>query len=161
MACELHSRSLMTRISDVLELMTVQHEEIDALLTAVLTAPATERALAVAALTAKLTAHLAVEQDLLYPELTTLVPPRVMRELLDEHAAIKRVLAELLARAATGEPIGEALGCLSTLLVGHTRWQEEHLFLEVAEALPRDTLASISERACARFEGARPLARVA
>ena len=152
----------MTRISDALELLTAQHEEIDELLAVVMTstdAGARDRTLGV--LADRLTAHLAIEQELVYPAVATVTAPGIVDELMAEHGEIKRVLAELLWFGLE-DPANELrLGVLRGLLDGHCGWQEEQLFTTVAEAMSSRELAGLGAHIHAWFGDDLGLARAA
>jgi hypothetical protein len=130
----------MRPISDALELLTAQHEQIDDLLAEArqrLT-PSTFDELA-----DKLVAHLALEQELFYPVVATAIARDVLDELVQEHVAIKRVLAEIVWLGAEDPDVGAKLSELACLLAGHCSWQEQQLFETVAESMSLDTLAAL------------------
>jgi Hemerythrin HHE cation binding domain len=126
----------MQRILDALELLTAQHDEIDALIEKIATpAKPDARGQAIADLADHLTVHLAAEQELFYPAVSTLISTEVLTELMAEHAEIKRVLADLLwFDAADDERIERKLSGLKALMECHATWQESVLFERVAEA---------------------------
>lgn len=134
----------MRNISDALELLTAQHEEIDGLL---LHVHETLDPSAFDDLADKLASHLATEQQLFYPVIEAAMSRDVYDELLREHVAIKRVLAEMLwlgvddAAAFAGKLVE-----LSQLMIGHAGWQEEELFKCVAQVVPAERLASLGRQ---------------
>lgn len=130
----------MRPIRDALELLTAQHEEIDELVIQLHQDPARET---FSRLADKLVAHLALEQELFYPVIATTISPEVLGEVLDEHGAIKRVLAELVWVGVEDPSFRARLVELGQLLCGHCGWQEEHLFETVAEAMSPESLASL------------------
>jgi hypothetical protein len=130
----------MSPISDALELLTSQHEELDFLVTQV---QQTYDSDAFDELADKLVSHLALEQELFYPAIASAIPHEVQRELLAEHIAIKRVLADLVWLGVDDKEFGGRLAELGVLLDGHAGWQEDELFTTVAEALPSDRLKSL------------------
>lgn len=132
----------MRPISDALELLTAQHEEIDFLIVQV---QQTYDADAFEELSEKLVGHLALEQELFYPAIALAMTIDVERELLAEHAAIKGVLAEMIWLGVDDTDFGTKLAELSILLDGHCRYQEDSLFEVVAETVPADRLASLGE----------------
>lgn len=136
----------MTRIADVLELLTTQHEEIDRLVTLVAeTSDVEDRYRLLDGLATKLTTHLAIEQELLYPELGGIVEPDVIREVLVEHGEIKRILADLVWLEPAGKHFETRLAMLKQLLSGHSAYQEHDLFVQVAERFCPVRLAAICE----------------
>jgi hypothetical protein len=133
----------MTPISDALELLTAQHEEIDDLLA---TARQTRAPSTFDELADKLVAHLALEQELFYPVVATAIARDVLDELVQEHVAIKRVLAEIVWLGADDPDVGARLSELAFLLAGHCSWQEQQLFVTVAESMSCDALLALGTR---------------
>jgi hypothetical protein len=144
----------MPPISDALELLTAQHEQIEDLFEQVRQIDDED---AFAELVDKLNAHLALEQQLFYPAICQRVSNDVMSELLQEHASIKLILADLAwlgTRAPTFRPTFAQLG---DLILGHAAWQEDELFTAAAESMTRDELAEL----CARFYNFNSIAAAA
>jgi hypothetical protein len=136
----------MNRISDVLELLTTQHEEIDRLVNLVMDTPDLEdRYRILDGLGTKLTTHLAIEQELIYPEAGALISIDVLREVMSEHGEIKRILADLLWLEPEGKHFETRLTALRHLLAGHTAYQEDDLFVQIAESLSPLKLAHLTE----------------
>lgn len=133
----------MRPITDALELLTAQHEEIDGLLAQ---ARRTGDGTGIAPLVARLVAHLALEQELLYPVVAPVMSRDVLDEVLREHLAIKLVLAELVWRGDDPPDVAANLTYLAALLAGHAGWQEQRLFVAAAEALSPETLAELGGR---------------
>lgn len=125
----------MQRISDALELLTAQHDEIEALLAEIgATANPDRRSQAITDLADRITVHLAAEQELFYPAVSMLISTDVHKELLAEHSEIKRVLADLLWLDGEDTRLERKLFALKALLDCHCTWQERELFENVAEA---------------------------
>jgi hypothetical protein len=135
----------MRPIRDALELLTAQHEDIEFLVVQV---QQTYDSDAFDELADKLVSHLALEQELFYPAIACAMTADIRRELLEEHLAIKRVLAELVWLGVEDHDFGAKLRELTYLLDGHCGYQEDSLFEAVAEAMPSDQLANL----CAQLE---------
>ena len=131
----------MTQICDALELLTAQHEEIDQLCERI---ARYRDGAAFDELSDKLPTHLGVEQELFYPSIQ--LAPEVHAELIAEHVAIKRLLGQLVWMGIEDEDFGDLFGQLGELLLGHTSYQEDHLFTAVAEAMPADHLAALGDQ---------------
>jgi len=132
------------QLSDVLALLTRQHDEIEALLVEVTVADMLPmRASALSELADKLTLHLAFEQELLYPASDGLVSAEVRREMMDEHLEIKRVLADLVWLEREDQRFARKLVRLQVLLQWHEAWQETELFPRIAAGLPAPRLAQL------------------
>lgn len=134
----------MTPISDALELLTAQHEQLEDLYEQV--RQIGDEA-AFVELADKLATHLALEHELFYPAIAPHLSSEVMSELRAEHASIKEVLAELVWLGLDAPEFRPTLARLGELLVGHTAWQEDELFTVAAELMSQDELAAL----CARF----------
>ena len=133
----------MNQIRDALELLTAQHEELDELCERI---SRTRDAAAFDELADKLPTHLALEQELFYPVVKQHMPGDVHAELLAEHLAIKRLLAQLVWCGVEDEDFDTLFAQLGELLLGHAAYQEDHLFTTVAEAMPADRLAALCDQ---------------
>jgi len=134
----------MKPISDALELLTAQHEQIEDLYEQV--RQIGDEA-AYAELTDKLTTHLALEQELFYPAMRLKVSAAVMEELFAEHAVLKQLLAELAFLGMRDPGFRGKLAELGSMLYGHASWQEDELFTKAAESMSFDELAGL----CVQF----------
>ena len=135
----------MPRISDPLELLTQQHDDILALVDA-LTTPEQLNELA-----ERLTDHLAAEQALLYPMCAGHIAKTVRDELVAEHVEIKRVLADLLWFGIEDGDTPKRIAALRALLDGHTSYQEAELFEIAAESLAPIDITVLGNRLAAWF----------
>ncbi|MGE0399441.1 MAG: hemerythrin domain-containing protein [Kofleriaceae bacterium] len=134
----------MQRISDALELLTAQHDEIEALIAEIAdTVNPDRRAQAITELADRLTVHLAAEQVLFYPAVSMLISREVHQELLAEHAEIKRVLADLLWLEGEDMRLERKLASLKALMDIHATWQERELFETVAETRSAEELVAL------------------
>lgn len=131
----------MRPITDALELLTAQHTEIDDL---VIQVQNTYDSDAFDELADKLVSHLALEQELFYPVIAPAITRETLAEMLDEHAAIKHVLADLVWLGVEDPEFGSRLRDLSDLLAGHCDWQEDELFQTAAETLSPEQIAALS-----------------
>jgi Hemerythrin HHE cation binding domain len=125
----------MTRTADALELLTEQHDELDALLATVINTTEAMRIQALGELADKLTTHLAVEQELFYPSIAASTPAGLLDEAVSEHLEMKRVLADLLWMDADDVDFSCRLAKLGELLQKHNHEQEDELFVAVAETM--------------------------
>lgn len=131
-------------LTNAIELLTQQHDEIEVLLVEVsATTTAPGRLGALSELADKLTLHLAVEQELLYPAADLLISPEVRAELLAEHQEIKRILADLVWLEREDQRFTRKLVSLQALLQWHETWQEEELFTRLARGLPAPRFADL------------------
>jgi Hemerythrin HHE cation binding domain len=152
-------------MTDALEILAAQHAHIDGLLAQLRAdgADDAQRVHLVGELAEYVTAHLAVEQELFYPQVAATLTPDVHGELLAEHREIKRVLANLLWLDADDGRFAATLATLERLLGGHIAWQDDQLFERVAEGVSAGALAKLGVMVQGGFESMRgtELARAA
>ena len=141
----------MPRISDPLELLTQQHDELLGLLDTLASSDEPARARAFADLAEALPDHLAAEQELLYPIIGAQLPASVHEELVAEHVEIKRVLADLLWFGLDDADAPRRIATLRALVDGHTAYQEEELFETAAETLAPIDITVLGSRLSAWF----------
>ena len=141
----------MPRISDPLELLTAQHDEIIALLDGLASPNDAERVRAFGELADMLPDHLAAEQELLYPVVGCNLAAPVHEELVAEHLEIKRVLADLLWFGLDDAETPRRIASLRGLVEGHTAYQEQHLFEAAAELLAPIDITVLGSRLHAWF----------
>jgi hypothetical protein len=141
----------MPRISDPLELLTEQHDELLGLLDTLASSNEAARARAFADLAEALPDHLAAEQELLYPMIGAELSSGVHAELLAEHGEIKRVLADLLWFGLDDADAPRRIATLRALLDGHTAYQEQELFEAAAETLAPIDITVLGSRLSAWF----------
>jgi hypothetical protein len=141
----------MPRISDPLELLTQQHDELIGLLDALASSNEAERVRALAELAEALPDHLAAEQELLYPIIGAHLRPSVRDELVAEHVEIKRVLADLLWFGLDDSETPRRIAALRTLIDGHCAYQEHELFETAAETLAPIDVTVLGSRLAAWF----------
>ncbi|MBV8758316.1 MAG: hemerythrin domain-containing protein [Deltaproteobacteria bacterium] len=151
----------MPRISDPLELLTQQHDDLFALLDALSSPNEAERTRALDNLANELPDHLAAEQELLYPCVTGYLAQPVREELLAEHAEIKRALADLLWFGLDDADAPRRIAELRTLLEGHAAYQDHELFENAAESLQPLDITILGNRLHAWFLAPIDTARAA
>ncbi len=125
----------MKRIADALELLTAQHEELDLQLKKIDTVASAQRALALGLLADKLATHLAAEQQLLdLLEVT---------DYADDHDRVRNALADVLALDVEAAEMPARIEALGAVLGKHTTWQEEILFVMLAETVEPTVLEQV------------------
>jgi len=141
----------MPRISDPLELLTDQHDELLGLLDTLASSNEAARTRAFNELAEALPDHLAAEQELLYPIIGAQLPAAIHEELVAEHVEIKRVLADLLWFGLDDADASQRIAALRALLDGHTAYQEQELFETAAEMLAPIDITVLGSRLSAWF----------
>jgi hypothetical protein len=129
----------MTTPSDVLELLTAQHEELVELAGRAQRDPAL-----VGELADKLATHLAIERELFYPHVSLIAP-------IEEHAQLMTALSYVLA----GDPerLAARIRALASLIERHIA-REDELFETLSQVLPDGALAEIGDQVRVQSETA-------
>jgi len=146
---KLFSENLPT---DVLDLLTSQHAEVDGLFER-LEAGSGERRALLLELGDKLGAHAAVEETIFYPAVMAEETKDLLHESVEEHLAIKRTLADLLTLKLDDDTFKAKLSVLQENVSHHAHKEEEHkLFPIVRRLLNADERAGLGNAVLAKFE---------
>jgi hemerythrin superfamily protein len=138
--------------TDVLELLTSQHTEVDELF-AKLEKGEGNRRLLFTELADKLAAHAAAEEKVFYPAIMAKDTEDMLREAVEEHLAIKRVLADLIAMKPDDETFVAKLKVLKEEVAHHAHEEEEkELFPKVKDMFSRDERAALGNEVLVMFE---------
>jgi hypothetical protein len=138
---------------DVLELLASQHDEVDDLIEQLHEDEGDRQAL-FTELANKLAAHATVEEKLFYPAVMATGTADLLHESVEEHLAIKRVLADMIAMDLTDDETFEAkLSVLEEHVSHHAHEEEEKkLFPEVRKLMNADERAGLGNEVLAMFE---------
>jgi iron-sulfur cluster repair protein YtfE (RIC family) len=138
--------------TDVLELLTSQHTEVDQLFERLANGDGDRRATLIE-LGDKLGAHAAVEESLFYPAVMARETNDLLHESVEEHLEIKRVLADLLTMKVDEDSFKAKLAVLKENVSHHAHKEEEaKLFPLVRKAMNADERAALGNEVLARFE---------
>lgn len=138
--------------TDVIELLTSQHDEVDALI-AKLEAGGGDRRALFNELADKLAAHAAVEEKIFYPAVMSKDTSDQLHESVEEHLAIKRLLADMLGMRLDDESFMAKLSVLKEQVSHHAHTEEEdELFPKVKRMFNRDERAALGNEVLALFE---------
>ena len=111
---------------DALELLSEQHDEVDELIEALEKARKSEKKQALfVELADKLAAHAAIEETIFYPAVKARKTEDMLLESTEEHLAIKRVLADMLALDVDADHFDAKLSVLKEEVEHHAREEEE------------------------------------
>jgi hypothetical protein len=139
---------------DVLELLQSQHDEVDQLMSK-LEAGTGDRVATFRELADKLAAHATVEEKIFYPSVMKEQTSDMLHEAVEEHLAIKRVLADMLELDPTAEKdeFDAKLSVLKEEVSHHAREEEEaKLFPKLRASMSVDDLAALGNEVLAMFE---------
>lgn len=138
--------------TDVLELLASQHREVDDLLEKIEQGRGDRRALFME-LADKLAAHAAAEEKVFYPAVMSEQTSELLHESVEEHLAVKRVLADLLTKDIDDEEFEAKLSVLKEQVSHHAHEEEEgKLFPKLRAAMSPDELAALGNEYLVVFE---------
>jgi len=133
------------------DLLKKQHRKVEQLFAKI---EASGSADAVEELANELAAHMAIEQEILYPAISSVDAERVA-ESFEEHAVAELELKRLLRTSEEDEAAFKArVVTLKELIGHHVTEEEEELFPKVEKKMARETLDDLAERMKARFDEA-------
>lgn len=90
--------------------------------------------------------HAAIEERLFYPESKTPETEELLRESLEEHLSVKRVIADLLAAGPKDKQFDARCKVLKEQIEHHVEEEEHTLFPKVEEALSEEQLDELGDR---------------
>lgn len=141
---------------DVLELLESQHAEVDQLIEEIESGSG-DRAELFAELADKLAAHSTVEEKIFYPSVMYPETSDMLHESVEEHLAVKRLLADMLELDPDDEndeaSFDAKLGVLKDLVSHHAHDEEEgHLFPVLERLMTEDERAGLGNEVLVLFE---------
>jgi hemerythrin superfamily protein len=140
--------------SDVLEILTAQHEEVDELIEK-LENGKDDAYEVFQELANKLAAHATIEEKIFYPSVLMASTEEMLQEAVEEHLSVKRILADML-ELDPEEDQDEFMAKLSVLKeqVSHHAHEEEEgkLFPILRRQMGDDDLSAIGSECLAMFE---------
>jgi len=139
---------------DVLEILESQHTEVDQLLEQ-LEGGRGDRAALFATLADKVAAHATVEEEIFYPAAMYRETSDMLHEAVEEHLAVKRLLADMLELdpAADVDEFDAKLSVLKEQLSHHAHQEEEaKLFPLLRRLMTADERAGVGNELLAMFE---------
>ena len=92
--------------------------------------------------------HAEIEEKIFYPESNEAVDDveDLLREAVEEHLSVKRVLADLLGSGVDDEQFDARMKVLKEQIEHHVEEEEEELFPKVRKALDEETLEDMGSR---------------
>lgn len=146
------SKAAVKNSTDVLQLLTAQHAEVDALFEKIENGAGNRSAL-LTELADKLAAHAAVEEKVFYPSVMARSTSDKLHESVEEHLQIKRVLADLIEMRPDDENFKAKIKVLKEDVSHHAHGEEEgKLFPMLRSSMTADELAAIGNETLAMFE---------
>jgi hemerythrin superfamily protein len=139
---------------DALELLTAQHEEVESLIEKIENADDSDgkRELFIE-MADKLAAHAAIEEKLFYPAVMAGQTREMLVEAVEEHLAVKRLLADLMLLDVEDEHFDAKLTVLKEQIRHHAHEEEEEkLFPKVRRMMGTDERAALGNEMLSMFE---------
>jgi hemerythrin superfamily protein len=137
--------------TDVLEILTAQHREVDELLEMLLKGEGDRQAL-FTELANNLAAHATVEEKVFYPAIMAKETKDMLNESLEEHLAIRRLLSDLITMKLDDEGYKAKLHVLKEQVDHHAHNEEEdELFPKVKDMFSSDERAAIGNELLVMF----------
>ncbi len=142
--------------TDVLSILTTQHEEVDQLFEKIETGKGDRSALFLE-LADKLAAHASVEEKIFYPAVMGKQTDEQLHEAVEEHLQVKRLIADMIALDVESDEFKAKLSVLKEDVSHHAHKEEEDkLFPIVRRNLSEDELAALGNEVLATFEKLLP-----
>jgi hemerythrin superfamily protein len=139
--------------TDVLQLLTAQHAEVDELFAKLEKGGTENRTALLTQLADTLAAHAAAEEKIFYPAVMAKNTSDKLHESVEEHLQIKRVLADLIEMRPGDENYKAKLKVLKEDVSHHAhREEEDKLFPMLRSSMSPDELAAIGNETLAMFE---------
>jgi hemerythrin superfamily protein len=137
---------------DALKLLTEQHKEVDTLIAKLEKDPADKDEL-FEELADKIAAHASMEEKLFYPAVRARQTEDLLRESVEEHLAVKRIIADMLELDSENEQWEAKLSVVKEQLEHHAHEEEEgELFPKVRKLFGKDELEALGGEMAALFE---------
>lgn len=149
------AKATITPPSDALELLIEQHDTIDQMIAQLIDTQVSyeRKALLFRTLADTIAAHVAAEETIFYPAVRAKGADRLIEESVDDHAAIRRELAELVLSELDDPRFTAKLQILQVQLEHHARDHEEALlFPRVRKLMSSEELAELGAQMSALFE---------
>ncbi len=141
-----------TTSTNVLDLLTAQHTEMDALFEQLENGQGDRRSV-LTELADKLSAHATVEEKLFYPAVMSKDTHDKLQEAVEEHLQLKRMLNDLVTLRLDDETFTAKLQVLKEQTAHHAHKEEEgELFPIVKKAMTKDELAALGNEVLVMFE---------
>jgi hemerythrin superfamily protein len=140
--------------SDALDLLKMQHDEVEDLFDMIESSTSDDaKAQLFAELADKLAAHAKIEETIFYPAVMAKQTEEILLESVEEHLAIKRVLADLLELEISDPQFDAKLKVMKEQVGHHAREEEEaELFPKVRKLLAAEDLAALGGEMLSSFE---------
>ncbi|MBF5043477.1 hemerythrin domain-containing protein [Aggregicoccus sp. 17bor-14] len=128
---------------DAIELLTQQHQQLDALFKRVHASEGTARVQALGELAELVTLHAALEETFFYPFAQRAGLRDLVRDAWEEHATVRQLTSELLQVKQTDPRLDVFTSDIELNLRGHIHEEERDMFPQVRERVEAGTLQAL------------------
>ena len=130
---------------DAIELLTSQHRDVERLFAECEYAEGAgaEKEWSFRMLANALAAHMTIEEQIFYPASKDARTEEALREAVEEHLSIKRLLADMLASDIEDEQFDARLTVLKEQVDHHVQEEEDQLFVNVKTVLDEERLEEL------------------
>jgi hypothetical protein len=137
---------------NAIELLESQHREVEELFESLEDADGEEKDELFAELADALAVHATIEEKHLYPASVGARTEEMLREAVEEHLAIKRIVADLLEMSSDDENFDAKIKVLKEQVEHHVEEEESDLFPAIDKMLGKEKLESIGAAMAALAE---------
>ena len=137
---------------DAIELLEEQHRDVEDLFEEMEEADPAAKQEIFDEIADQLTIHAAIEEKHFYPAVKARQTEGVLRQSLEEHLSIKRLLADLLDMTPRDGQFDARVKQLQETVSHHVKEEEEELFREVRKLMHSDELESLAQEMVATQE---------
>jgi hemerythrin superfamily protein len=130
---------------DAIEMLEEQHRNVEDIFRQIEEAPRAGKGALFEELADELTIHAAIEERHFYPAARHASTEEIVHEALEDHLAVKLLLAVLLQMDAEESDFDEKIAMLKTQVSEHVREEERELFPRVREVLDEKILVALAE----------------
>jgi hemerythrin superfamily protein len=143
----------MRNPTNALDLLKSQHEEVEELIARIERAEGSHKLELFRECADKLAAHATIEEKLFYPSVKAKQTEEALQEAVEEHLAVKRLLADMLELDVDDEEFDAKLSVMKENIRHHAHDEEEDkLFPKVRKLMSADELEAMGGELLAMFE---------
>lgn len=139
-------------IIDVLDILKLQHREVDDLIAKLENGEGNRRAV-FTELADKLSAHATAEEKVFYPFIMAKSTTDILHESVEEHLAMKRTLSDMITKSLDDDTFHAKLKLLKEQVTHHAHEEEEDkLFSKVKDLLTSEERAGLGNEFIAMYD---------
>jgi hemerythrin superfamily protein len=131
---------------DAIKLLKQQHREVEELFASIEEAKGSEKEPLFDQIADALAVHATIEEKLFYPAAKSSGTEDLLREAVEEHLSVKRLIADLMKTEATDEDFDAKVTVLKEQIEHHVEEEEQELFPKVQKALGAEALEELGSQ---------------